>query len=56
MPTAPALLWALDQALTTYSRPDDWLALQRRGMRMDFSWERSAAQYVDLYRAAAQSA
>jgi starch synthase len=51
-----ALLWALDQALTTYSRPDEWLALQRRGMRMNFSWERSAAQYVDLYEAAAQSA
>ena len=48
-----ALLWALDQALSSYVRKDEWQALQRRGMAMDFSWDRSAAQYVDLYQDAA---
>lgn len=51
-----ALTWALDQALTTYARPEEWRALQHRGMAMDFSWRRSGTQYVALYEAAARSA
>jgi starch synthase len=27
-----------------------WEALQRRGMMQDFSWERSTAEYVTIYR------
>jgi starch synthase len=27
-----------------------WTALRRHAMAMDFSWDRSAKGYVDLYR------
>ena len=48
-----ALGWALGRALETYSRaPDKWQSIQRAGMQRDFSWERSARQYIDLYEQA----
>jgi starch synthase len=47
-----ALMWAIDQALACYGTPKKWAALQRNGMQMDFSWDRSAVAYVELYREA----
>jgi starch synthase len=46
------LLWALDQALEAHGQRDRWEALMRRGMARDFSWQRSAALYEDLFRRA----
>jgi starch synthase len=46
------LVWALDQALTAHRDGAGWGRLMRNGMATDFSWERSARQYVELYRAA----
>jgi starch synthase len=46
----PALLDAIDQSLIVFHDKSAWTALQRRAMAMDFSWDRSAKQYVDLYR------
>ena len=46
------LVWALDQALAAYREPKTWKALMQRAMARDFSWERSAQGYVDLYRKA----
>jgi starch synthase len=47
----PAALWAaLQDALQSYrSRPKEWRRLQVNGMKQDFSWEHSAAEYVKLY-------
>jgi starch synthase len=46
-----ALLDAVRRALTTFrDQPEVWLALQRTGMRQDWSWDRSAAEYERLYR------
>jgi starch synthase len=47
-----ALGEALDRALRVYAQPLLWAEIQRRGMRSDFSWSRSAAQYVSLYESA----
>jgi starch synthase len=47
-----ALVWALDQALSVYRDPHAWRALMLNGMARDFSWERSARAYEDLYRRA----
>jgi starch synthase len=50
----PSALWdALQRALTTYrSHPTAWRRLQTNGMKKDFSWVRSAAEYVRIYRQA----
>jgi len=48
------LVWAIDQALAAYKNKKAWKTLQKNGMGLDFSWERSAERYVDLYRRAAQ--
>jgi starch synthase len=43
------------RAIETYKHRDVWLQVQRRGMRSNFSWERSARGYIDLYRRAIAS-
>jgi starch synthase len=50
--TAEALLATLDRALAARANPADWTALVRRGTGQDFSWERSARRYLELYRLA----
>jgi starch synthase len=46
------LTWAMDQALSAWRDPEAWRKLQRNGMQRDFSWERSARLYEELYRRA----
>lgn len=53
---ATGLLWALDQALAVYRDRSAWKQLMRRGMAQDFSWERSARSYLEVYRQAARRA
>jgi starch synthase len=50
--TAAALLEALDRARTIFANPLAWSQLQTAGMRQDFSWDRSAREYVKLYESA----
>jgi starch synthase len=45
------LMWAIDQALALWREPDSWRRLQSNGMQRDFSWERAARAYEDVYRA-----
>ena len=41
---------ALDWALDVYAgRPAAWRRMQERGMRADFSWTKSAGEYMTLY-------
>jgi len=47
--SATALGEALDNALDARSDATAWRRLQERGMREDFSWERSASAYRNLY-------
>jgi len=47
--TPPALLDALTRALALYGDPRRWRALQTSGMRLDYSWDRSAREYVTIY-------
>ncbi len=45
------MLGALDRALETFfDYPASWQSLQTRGMRAHFTWDKSARQYMDLYR------
>jgi starch synthase len=48
--TPAAFLAAIRRALDLYhGQPDQWLALQQTGMRQDWSWDHSAAEYERLY-------
>lgn len=41
---------ALARSWEGFQYKDRWQELQQRGMRQDFSWDRSAKQYHQLYR------
>ncbi|MCB1377625.1 MAG: glycogen synthase GlgA [Alphaproteobacteria bacterium] len=47
---APALEHALSRATRLFANRKAWANMQRHGMASDVSWERSAADYADLYR------
>ncbi len=55
-PDGTGLVWAIDQALAAWKDEDAWDGLRWRGMTRDFSWERSAQEYVGLYRRAMSKA
>jgi starch synthase len=46
---AEALLMTVQQALAVYHDRAAWERLMRRGMEKDFSWTKSAQEYVTLY-------
>ena len=50
--TGAALLYAIRQALQSYSNEGIWKRIQLNGMAKDFSWNISAAEYAKLYEAA----
>ncbi|MDX2163138.1 MAG: glycogen synthase [bacterium] len=48
--TPEAVFGTLQWALATYrDRPDAWRRMQERAMRTDFSWKKSAGDYIALY-------
>jgi starch synthase len=47
--TPAAMLEALTRALDAFTDADAWRALQLAGMQQDFSWDRSAQEYVKMY-------
>ena len=45
-----ALLETIERALERFQhQPQKWRQLQQTGMRQDWSWERSAAEYEKIY-------
>ena len=54
--TSPAALHhAVERALALYAKPKQWKKLMRNGMNQQFGWERSAKEYLALYRRAIES-
>ena len=49
-PTPYALYVTIHRALDLFPLRDTWREIQKRGMVMDFSWDRSAREYLALYR------
>lgn len=45
-----AMAATLERAIAAYSDKRRWPYLQKRGMRKDFSWKKSAARYFNLYQ------
>lgn len=50
--TSAALYEALDAATRWYRDRPAWTAMMRRGMSLDFSWDRAATQYEEIYELA----
>jgi starch synthase len=53
---AGGVAYAVRTAVGLYGRPDVWQQLQATGMARDWSWTRSAARYLDIYRSLLGSA
>jgi len=51
-PTAEALVEAVRTAQQVFADRQAWQRLMQNAMAQDFSWQHSAARYVDLYRRA----
>ncbi|KAG0622794.1 hypothetical protein M758_3G123800 [Ceratodon purpureus] len=50
-PNEGSLNWGLDRALDYFTqRPEWWQDLVKKAMLMDFTWDASADQYVELYK------
>jgi len=47
--TAGTLMEAIKRALIVYSQPEAWKQLQTTGMQQDYSWHKSAKDYMALY-------
>jgi starch synthase len=50
--TVDALIGAVAAAMRIFNDHDAWRQLQRNALSQDFSWERSARQYIELYHQA----
>ena len=49
--TAYDMAHAMDRALSLYRQPELWRAMQRNGMRADFSWRKAAPAYISAFQA-----
>jgi starch synthase len=47
--SADALIGTLTTVIERFGNRDEWSSLMRRGMLEDFSWERSATAYEEIY-------
>jgi len=50
--SAQALTHCLRRAINVYRDREKWKCLMQTGMKQDFSWEHSAAEYVKIYKMA----
>ena len=40
----------MDRALAVYQDKDAWTGLMKAGMEADFSWNKSAEEYMEIYQ------
>ena len=52
--TGVAFLGAIARAIVTYKTPHVWSGVMRNAMAADFTWERSAREYAQLYEKASR--
>lgn len=50
--TGFALQATVLRAIDSFNIPDEWVTIQRNGMKRDFSWNHSAGEYIRLYERA----
>lgn len=47
-----ALFKSVERAVNTFKEKDVWRKIQQNGMKQDFSWDKSAEKYMELYKLA----
>lgn len=52
--TPEAMLAALDRAMTAFQYKEAWRRLMMNGMAMDYSWQKPAAEYAEVYQIVAR--
>lgn len=45
-----AFQWCIERAIAMFRQGDQWRRIQQAIVLQDFSWDRSASRYIDLYR------
>ncbi|MDD5431025.1 MAG: glycogen/starch synthase [Candidatus Pacebacteria bacterium] len=45
-----ALLMTLTRSLTNWRHQEDWQNIQKSAMKKDFSWDKSAAEYIKMFK------
>lgn len=50
-----ALYSSVERAVNTFKHKDTWIKIQHNGMGMDFSWDKSAEKYMELYKMATET-
>ena len=50
------LVAAVRRALELFRKPKEWRKIQQNGMKLDFSWDASAREYVKVYEGAVAAA
>jgi starch synthase len=50
------LVAAVRRALDLFRKPKEWRKIQQNGMKLDFSWDASAREYVKVYEGAGAAA
>ena len=48
--TPEAMLGAIERAVELFQKKRAWTKVMKAGMREDFSWNKSATKYIDLYQ------
>ncbi|MDD4996189.1 MAG: glycogen/starch synthase [Patescibacteria group bacterium] len=48
--SSQAFLNSINQALSFYKQPNIWRQLQKNAMKRDFSWKKSAGEYLKIYK------
>jgi len=47
---ASGLMWAIKEALHVYATAEKWEAVVKNAMNGDYSWDKAAENYIDMYR------
>lgn len=50
-----AVEWAINSALQLYDSPKKFKSVQQLGMKSEFSWKKSATEYLSIYKKALQT-
>jgi len=50
--TSLALSSSVERAVNVFKQKDIWKKIQHNGMKLDFSWKKSAEKYLELYKLA----